>query len=419
LEAIWSIIEVEAQRILRIQCASEHRIKKWLIAMSDKIVKAFKFHFKPSKTQSQKLNDILRLCADLYNAALSERREAYKLNRISINYQAQQNQLPEIKETNPEYKNIHSQVLQNVLKRVELAFQGFFSRVKKGVKAGFPRFRSLNRYDSFTFPQSGFSLIGNKLTLSKIGTVKLKLSRQVVGKIKTLTIKNECGKWFAIFTVETSAQPLPKTGEEIGLDAGIACFLKLSDGSDVDNPRFGEKLQKSLRVAQRSVSRKKKGGQNRKKSVLKLRKIHQRIKNCRTDFQHKAAYWLVNSYDLICIEKLKVSNMLRNHHLARVISDVSWSSFYQILKCKAENAGKTVVEVPPHHTSQTCSRCGHCEKANRKTQADFVCLKCHFSINADHNAAINILRLGKSELAKTKAVGLRVAKESLTITVSV
>ena len=249
-----------------------------------------------------------------------------------------------------------------------------------------------------------WSVISNKLTLSKIGIVKLKLSRQIIGKIKTLAIKNECGKWFAIFTVEIKAEPLPETGKEIGLDAGITCFLKLSDGSDVDNPRFAENFQKSLRVVNRSVSRKKKGGKNRKKAVLKLRKIHQKIKNCRADFQHKAARYLVNSYDLICIEKLKVSNMLKNHYLARVISDVSWNSFYQMLSNKAEEAGRELIKVPAQYTSQTCSRCGHCEKANRKTQANFVCLKCHFSINADHNAAKNILGLGKSLLDVTKPV---------------
>ncbi len=387
--------------------------------MSDKIVKAFKFHFKPSKIQSEKLNDTLRLCQQLYNAALQERRDAYTLNKISINYQAQQNQLPDIKQTNPEYKEIYSQILQNVLKRVELAFQGFFSRVKKGVKAGFPRFRSVNRYDSFTFTQSGFSLTGNKLTLSKIGTVKLKLSRQIIGKVKTCQIKREIDKWFVIFTVETSVEPLEKTGQEIGCDVGIASFLKFSDGSEIENPRFAETLQKTLRIAQRSVSRNKKGGKNRTKAVLKLRKIHQKIKNCRSDFQHKAARYLVNNFDLICIEKLEVSNMMKNHCLARVIADVSWSSFFSILKCKAVEADKTVKEVPPHHTSQTCSSCGHCEKANRKTQADFVCLKCHFSINADENAAINILALGKKLLDKTYRNIESVSKESLTITASV
>lgn len=417
MERICSIIIDEAQKSLHLLYAS-NTIKSWLI-MSKIIVKAYRFSFKPSKIQSEKLNTTLRLCQQLYNAALQERRDAYTLNKISINYQAQQNQLPEIKLTNPEYKEIYSQVLQNVLKRVDLAFQAFFNRVKKAQKAGFPRFRNVARYDSFTFPQSGFSVSGNKLTLSKIGTVKLKLSRQIVGKVKTLTIKNECGKWFAIFTVETSIEPLPKTGEEVGLDAGIACFLKLSDGSDVDNPRFAENLQKQLRVVQRSVSRKKKGGKNRKKAVLKLRKIHQKIKNCRADFQHKTARFFVNNFDLICIEKLKVSNMLKNHCLARVISDVSWSSFYQILSNKAEEAGRELVKVPAQFTSQTCSNCGHCEKANRKTQADFVCLKCHFSINADHNAAINILRLGKSALGSKWNNSSCLPKESLTITASV
>ncbi len=309
--------------------------------------------------------------------------------------------------------------MQNVLKRVDLAFQGFFSRVKKGVKAGFPRFRSLNRYDSFTFPQSGFLLTGNKLTLSKIGSVKIKLSRAIIGKVKTCQIKRECGRWFVIFTVETSIEPLPKTGESVGLDVGVSAFATLSDGAIIENPRFAESLQKSLRIAQRSVSRKKKGGNNRRKAVLKLRKIHQKIKNCRADFQHKAARYLVNNYDVICIEKLKVSNMLKNHCLARVIADVSWSSFFHILENKAVEAGRELIKVTPNFTSQTCSSCGHCEKANRKTQADFVCLKCSHNENADENAAINILRLGKSVLGSKWNDSSCLPKESLTITVSV
>jgi putative transposase len=398
MERICSIITDEAQKSGKLLHASNRYIKLILI-MAKAIIKSFRFSFKPNKNQSQKLNDTLYFCQQLYNAALQERIGAYKINRVSINYQAQQNQLPEIKVTNPEYKDIYSQVLQNVLKRVDLAFQAFFQRIKRKEKVGFPRFRSINRYDSFTFPQSGFSLTRNKLTLSKLGTFKLKLSRCVIDKVKTCQIKRECGKWFAIFTVETCVEPLPKTGEEIGCDAGITSFLKLSDGSEIENPRYGENLSASLRIAQRSVSRKKKGGSNRKKAVLKLRKIHQKIKNQRTDFQHKAARYLVNRYDLIAIEKLKVSNMLKNHRLARVISDVSWSSFYQILSNKAEEAGRELIKVTAQYTSQTCSSCFHCEKANRKTQADFVCLKCHFSINADENAAKNILRLGKNALS--------------------
>lgn len=418
MEAIWSIIEVETQRILPVQCASEHRIKKWLIAMSETIIKAFRFSFKPNKTQSQNLDNTLRLCKDLYNAALQERKEAYSLNRISINYQAQQNQLPDIKQTNPEYKEIHSQILQNVLKRVDLAFQGFFSRVKKGVKAGFPRFRSISRYDSFTFPQSGFSLSGNKLTLSKIGTVKLKLSRKIQGKVKTCQIKREIDKWFVIFTVETATQPLPKTGEEIGIDAGVVSFLTLSDGSEIENNRFYQSTQKQLRVAQRAVSRKKKGGANRRKAVLKLRKIHQKIKNQRADYQHKISNYLVKTYDVICIEKLNLSGMVKSR-LGKSLSDVAIGNFYRMLKCKAENADKRVIEIPAHFTSQTCSACGHCEKANRLSQAEFVCLKCNHNQNADWNAAKNILRLGKSALGSKWNNSSCLPKESLTITVSV
>lgn len=382
------------------------------------IIKSYKFRIsKPSKAVQDKLETTVYLCQQLYNASLQERRDAYKINRISINYQHQQNQLPEIKVTNPEYKDIHSQVLQNVLKRVDLAFQAFFQRAKKG-KAGFPRFKSISRYDSFTFTQSGFCLIGNKLTLSKIGKVKIKLSRDVIGKVKTCTLKREIDKWFVIFTVETLPEPLPKTGEIVGIDAGVASFLTLSDGTEIENNRFYQRTQKKLRIAQRSVSRKKKGGVNRKKAVLKLRKLHQKIRNQRNDYQHKISTWLVQNYDLIAIEKLNLAGMVRSN-LGKSLNDVAIGMFYNMLRYKAENADKKLAEVPAHFTSQTCYECGHCEKNNRKTQSSFVCIKCSHSNNADINAAKNILRLGKSELDKTYGNSQSVSKESPSITASV
>lgn len=382
------------------------------------IIKSYKFRISTSKAVSAKLETTLYLCQQLYNAGLQERIEAYKINKVSINYQAQQNQLPDIKITNPEYKNIHSQVLQNVLKRLDKAFDGFFLRIKKGVKAGFPRFKSISRYDSFTFPQSGFSLTGNKLTLSKIGTVKVKLSREIIGKVKMLTVKREIDKWFVVFTVETAIEPLEKTGESVGLDAGVANFLTLSDGTTIENNRFYQSTQKKLRVAQRNVSRKKKGGSNRKKAVLKLRKMHQKIKNQRADYQHKISTWLVNNYDVICIEKLNLAGMVKSN-LGKSLNDVAIGNFYAMLNYKAVNADKRVVEVPPQFTSQTCSECGFSEKANRQTQAKFVCVKCNHNQNADWNAAINILGLGKNLLDITYAVRQSVSKESPSITVSV
>lgn len=369
------------------------------------IVKSFKFRIsKPSKIVQERLEQTLNLCRDLYNAALQERRDAYKQNRISINRYDQDKQLPEIKQTNSEYCQIHSQVLQDVLKRLDKTFKSFFERVKRKEKAGFPRFKGENRYDSFCFPQSGFSLTGNKLLLSKIGTVKLKLSRQIIGKVKTCTIKREIDKWFVVFTVETKTEPLPKTGESVGVDVGISPFLTLSDGTQFDNFRYYEQSRKKLRVAQRRVARRKKGSNRRRKAVIQLKKIHQKIKNQRNDFQHKIANYLVKTYDVIAIEKLNTLGLSRGI-LSKQMNDAAIGNFFLKLKSKAECAAKQVVEVMPHWTSQDCSNCGTRVKKDLSVRVHH-CTKCGLVLDRDHNAAINILRLGQSLLESTKAVGL-------------
>ncbi len=377
-----------------------------IMKVADKIItKSFKFRIcDPSKIVQERLEQTLYLCRSLYNASLQERRDAYQTNRISINYQHQQNQLPEIKETNPEYKHIHSQVLQNVLKRCERAFDGFFRRIKAKQTPGFPRFKSASRYDSFCYPQSGFSLMGDKLTLSKIGKVKIKLSRAVIGKIKTCTIKKEIDKWFAIFTVETSAEALPKTGDSIGMDAGILSFMTLSDGTQIDNFKYYESTQKKLRTAQRRVARRKKGSNGRKKAVLLLRKIHQKIKNQRNDFQHKVSTYLVKTYDVICIEKLSILGLSRGI-LSKQMNDVAIGNFFLKLKYKAENADKRVIEVAPHWTSQDCSACGERVKKDLSVRVHH-CLECGLILDRDENAAKNIHRLGLSLLAQTQTVRL-------------
>ncbi len=369
------------------------------------IQKSFKFRIcEPSKIVQERLEQTLYLCRSLYNAALQERRDAYQINRVSINYQHQQNQLPEIKVTNPEYKDIDSQVLQNVVKRCERAFDGFFRRIKAKQTAGFPRFKGQNRYDSFCYPQSGFSLTDDKLTLSKIGKVKIKLSRSVIGKIKTCTIKKEIDKWFVIFTVETLPEALPKTGESVGLDMGISAFATLSDGTQIDNFKYYEATQKKLRIAQRRVARRKKGSNRRKKAVKLLRKIHQKIKNQRNDFQHKVSTYLVRKYDLIAVEKLSVSGMSRGI-LGKQILDASWSSFFDKLTYKAENAGKQLIKVSPNFTSQDCSACGERVKKDLSVRVHH-CLKCGLTLDRDENAAINILAAGLAVLAQTQTVRL-------------
>src|SRR5215471_15195132 len=193
-------------------------------------MKAYKYKLKPQAKIIAIFESWLVLLCELYNAALHERRDAYRINHLSINYEAQANQLPEIKKDRPEFARIHSQVIQNTLKRVGSAFEGFFRRVKEGQKPGFPRFRSHSRYDSFTYPQSGFSLNGKKLHLSKIGKIKVHLSRPIEGEIKTCTIKREADGWYVIFSVEEpkkEAAPAPK--ESVGVDVGIESFATLSD----------------------------------------------------------------------------------------------------------------------------------------------------------------------------------------------
>lgn len=349
---------------------------------------------------------------------MQERRDAYKLNKTSISFHDQKNQLPEIKRIRTDLKGIYSQVLQDTLNRLDKTFKAFFARVKRGGKAGFPRFKGRHRYNSFCYPQSGFRLDGDKLTLSKIGKVKIRLSRLMQGKVKTCTIKHEVSGWFVIFTVETEKEILQKTGKAVGIDVGIENFATLSNGEQIENFKYFEKSQKKLRKAQRKVSRRKKGSKRRRNAVLKLRKIHQKIKNQRNDFAHKLSTRLVKEYDLIAIEKLNIKGMSKGI-LGKQISDVAWYSFFEKLKYKAENADKTVVEVNPNNTSQTCI-CGETVKKNLSVRHHH-CLKCGYSEHRDIVSSKVILKIGLGHSLKDKtyqiAEGVSLESQSKTISV--
>lgn len=364
------------------------------------IRKTFRFRIYPSKAQITKLEYTLDLCRFLYNAALQERRDAYKLNRISLNYYAQSEQLCDIKKTNPEYTEIHSQVSQDVLRRVDKTFQNFFYRVKRGKgKGGFPRFQNKHRYNSFTFPQYGFSFTDNRLLLSKIGKVKIKIHRPITGKVKHLTVcRDSCGKWFACFLVETAKEILKPTKKSVGIDCGLAIYAKFSDETEIANPQFFRESEKRLATAQRRLSEQPNGSKERYKKRKIVAKIHNRIKNRRSNFTHQLSRFLVNSYDVIVFEKLQVLNMVKNHCLAKSIADASWNQLIEQVRYKAENAGRIMIQINPAYTSQTCRICGHCEKANRESQAVFECVKCHHTENADLNAAKNILTAGLRSL---------------------
>jgi len=350
--------------------------------MERKICKTYKFRIYPTKSQVKTYEHWLDLCRELYNAAMQERREAWKLERKNITFFDQQRVLPEIKAVREDLAEIYSQVLQDVLLRLDKAFKAFFARVKKGEKAGYPRFKGKNRYDSFTFTQSGFDLNDNKLRLSKIGLVKIKRHRNIAGKIKTLTIsRSKTGKWFACFVVETDENLLEPTNQQVGVDVGIKSFAVLSDGGKIDNPKFFRRDEKDLAKAERK--------KNRKRAA----KIHERIKNRRNNFIHQTSRYLVNKFDLIVFEKLKISNMVKNKYLAKSISDAAWGKLIELCLYKAENAGRKMIQVNPKNTSQNCSGCGASVKKDLSERTHH-CIGCGLTLDRDLNAAKNLLALG-------------------------
>ena len=355
--------------------------------------KTYKFRLYPSKQQVNLLNNVLNSCRYLYNTQLEYERYVYEkdikfANRIELN-----NLLPDIKIINPSLKSIHSQILQNVNDRVIKSFNGFFTRVKNGQKSGFPRFKNIHRYNSFSYPQTGFKFASNKkLKLSKIGEINIKLHRLIKGKVKTLTIiKTPTNKWFACFSVQHDINP-PKRSDEkiIGVDLGLENFATLSDGKVIENPRLLKSSLDKLKSKSRQLSKKKKGSSNRYKSRLRLTKLYEKVSNQRSDFLHKLSRNLVNEYDCIALEDLKPSEM-KHKYLQFSINDVSWDKFRQLLTYKAEETGCKLDFVNPKDTSKTCSKCGELQDMPLSKRT-YNC-SCGNSISRDLNSSFNILNI--------------------------
>jgi len=357
--------------------------------------KTFKYRIKANKDTLTEAQKVLELCRILYNLCLDQRKNAWKSYQKSISKYDQIKQLPELKNGFPRFNKVPSQTLQDVVERVDKAFLGFFRRIKSGEKPGYPRFKGYNRYDSFTLKQAGWKLKDNKLIISKIGTFKIILHRPLEGTIKTVTIrKTLADKWYVCFSCDNiPAKPLPKTGKVIGVDMGCESFLTDSNGKKIDNPHFFKKSQDILKKRQQELSRKKKGSNRRKKAKILVAKIHEKIFNQRKDFHFKTANQLLKENDVVCIEKLNSWNTWRG--LNRSMRDVAWLNFFSILKAKAEEAGRKIVEVPAKGTSQICSRCGK-EVPKDLSVRIHNCPFCHLVLDRDYNSALNILRLGAS-----------------------
>jgi len=356
-------------------------------------LKAYKFKIKPSKRIEAIFEQWLDVCRELYNAGLQERRDAYKINGISLNYHSQAIQLPVIKTIREDVAEVNAQVLQHTLRKLSRTFDAFFRRVQNGEKPGYPRFKGKLRFNSFTFPQmkGTFRLEGNKLYLSKIGSVRIRLSRPIEGTIKTCTIKREVDGWYVVFTADKEqVLHLPATGETVGIDVGIEAFATLSTGERIENKRFIKNAERELKTAQRRVSRRpKKKGSNRRKAVRLFARKHRKVQRQRLDFCFKEANKLVEQFDTIKFEDLTIKNMVKNHCLAKHIHDAGWRQFISITAFKAEEAGACVLVVNPNGTSQICSQCkGRVEKDLSVRWHE--CPHCGFSVHRDHNSALEI-----------------------------
>ncbi len=357
--------------------------------------KTFQYRLYPTRQQLKKLEATLEECRWLYNETLAYRKDAWEQRQQYISWYDSKKRIPILKQERPTLSSVHSQVLQNVTERVELAFQAFFRRCKAGKEPGYPRFKGYGRYDSFTFPQSGFTLThDNRVCLSKIGSIKMVYHRPIKGQIKTCTVqRSSTGKWYVSFSCEAEPERLPERPEQVGLDVGLKTFATLSDGTEIENPRFFRKEEKALAQVQRKHSKLAKGTPERRKHRKVVARVHERITWRRENFTHQESRTIVNSYGVICVEDLQVNRMTHNHCLAKSIADASWAAFFAQLDAKAEEAGRQFVKVNPAYTSQTCSRCGHRQKISLDVRV-FNCPCCSSHLDRDLNAALNILALG-------------------------
>ena len=385
-------------------------------------MKTYRFRIYPTDAQIDMLNSTLELCRQLYNAMLQQRIYAFR-SGMRVSYNSQQDELPELKNAFPEYRSIHSQVLQDVARRLDKAFDSFFRRIRernngKNIKAGFPRFKSKDRYSSITYTQSGFRIMDNgHVWLSRLGEVRMFMHRSVAGEIRTLSVKRDSvGDWFITITSghETGSEhySLEDQGNEkphsnspgfmnpIGIDLGLKALITTSDGIQIDPPRFLRKSEKKLVKAQRQLSRKMKGSGKRRKAKKRVAVIDRKIARQRDDFSHKLSGNLVENHDLITFEDLNVTGMVKNHHLAKSIGDAGWNRIVQYTMYKAESAGTVVILANPRDTSRKCSRCGNVRKDLKLSDRIYHCDACNLTMDRDMNAAINIRNAGLNAVGR-------------------
>ena len=387
--------------------------------------RAFKYRVYPSKKQEELLDKYLEESRQLYNLLLEASIKAYKEeNKNLLGYDLNKLALKLRKEKG---FTIHSQEAYDVADRVTKSFKNFFRRVKenksgKKQKVGYPRFKAFDRYKSITYPQypEGFKILDdNLLSVSRIGVLKIKYLKDIIGKIKTLTIKKEpTGNWYAVIIADgefRNENHVCESDKAVGIDVGITSLIATSDGELIQNPKILNKSEKLLKIRHRQLSKKKKGSKNRNKARIRLAKVYSRVEKERETFLHEITNKLIKGYKFIILEKLNIQGMVRNHHVAKSILDASWGELVRQLSYKAEEAGSIVLQIDPRNTSKACSNCGWINNDLTLKDRVFKCQECGIEMNRDVNAAKNILELGLGTLSRRGTVSNACGDETSTL----
>jgi putative transposase len=377
----------------------------------------------PTVHQQAVLGGLLSLQRELYNAALEERRGAWRWERRSVSYVDQCRTLTTLRDVRPEVLACGVTVCRGTLRRLDLAFDAFYRRCRDGQRPGYPRIRSQSRWDSLQWEdrRHGWRLdpAGRRLHLMGIGGLKVRLHRPIRGTPKAITVRREGRRWWVtIRCVDVPAEPLPPTGRHVGIDLGVNVLVATSDGTLITNDRHAQHAANRLARAQQDLATKQRGSQHRRRAKERVAAAHRRVRYRRADTLHQLSRRLVNEYDLIVHEQLPISNLVRRPKprpdgtggyepngakaktgLNRCIQDAGWGQLLAMINYKAESAGRTIIAVEPRNTSRTCAHCGHISAGNRRG-AVFKCQACGHQAHADTNAAINILRAGRAQQPK-------------------